>query len=96
MLMSGEENPSSNVSEIPQHLKQELPSSSTYVVPEEESTDFPDLLSHPSSLDKNEKPKVKMKRVSLKFKVKTKLPSSHPPQMNFYDMNLEDDSDLFN
>jgi hypothetical protein len=86
MLMSGDENPSSNVSEIPQPSKQELLSSSTYIVQEEESTDFPDLLSPPSSpplYDKNEKPKVKMKRVSLKFKVKTKLPSSLPPQVTF-------------
>jgi hypothetical protein len=97
MLMSGDENPSFNVSESPQLLEQEKPSSSTYVVPEE-CTDFPNLLSLRSSpclYDKNEKPKVKVKRV-LDFKVKAKLPSSHPPEVNFNDMNLDDDSELFN
>jgi hypothetical protein len=102
MLTSGDEN--SIVSEIPQIQEKsndltEVPPSSIYVVSEEEDTEFPDLLypsSSPPSYDKNGKPKVKMKRVSLKFKVKTKLPSSHPPVMNFNDMNLEDDSLLFN
>jgi hypothetical protein len=99
MSMSGEENPSSNVSEIPQPSKQELHSSSTYVVPKEESTDFPDLLSPPSSpplYDKNKKPKVKMKKVTLKSKPRIKCVTNHPPVVNFNDMNLKNDSWLFN